>query len=291
MADRWPDLFVAGPPRAATTTLYHYLEQHPDIYMSPTKEPHFFTNRRERTWRGGEPDPEHRARYLELFAPAGDRVAGDASTSTFWYPKAAERIRERVPDARFVVPLRDPVERTWSHFLRGWDRPGDHDSIAEVLDDDVDLEGTFLDPSFYGRHVGRLVDTFGEDRVLVVLLPDLNDDPRGELRRIAAFLDVDADAVDGIDLDLRANTYATGRGPIRNWIHTNRTLRRWARRFLPLSVRRWIAETLIVEPDSPDKPPLDDATRRRLQDLYREDLDELEEVLDRDVSALKRDWI
>lgn len=290
MPDRWPDFLLAGPPRAATTTLYQYLDQHPGIYMPPLKEPHFFTDRRQRTWRDDDPDPDRREAYLQLFEAAGpDQLAGEASTSYLWYPEAAGRIRRYVPEARFVVPLRDPVERAWSHYLKGWDRPDGDPSIREAIAGDVDLDGTFLDASRYARHVRRYLETFGEDRVEVVLLPDLRRETERVLRRIVAFLGADPDAVRAIDTDLRANVHAEGLGPVASWVHTNRTLRRWARQALPLSARRWIVETFLA--GSGDKPPLGEADRRALQQLYAPDLDELEELLGRDVSALRRDWI
>src|SRR5919108_5774969 len=109
---RWPNLFIVGAAKAGTTSLYHYLAQHPDVYMAPMKEPHFFSQIR--------PDPkleaffphvDNEAKYLALFAAAGDeKVRGEASTSYLWHPDVADAIRSKRPDAKIVAMLRDPLE-------------------------------------------------------------------------------------------------------------------------------------------------------------------------------------
>src|SRR2546421_5730717 len=75
---RWPNLFLVGAGKAGTTSLWHYLDSHPDISMSRVKEPHFFS-------RGGLPGlpvVKSAEAYLDLFAGAGQaRYRGEASPS------------------------------------------------------------------------------------------------------------------------------------------------------------------------------------------------------------------
>lgn len=87
--ERRPDFYVIGAPKCGTTSLYHVLRQHPDVFMSRRKEPHFFT------------DPDHLPSsydrmgveaYLELFSNApSDAVAGEASVTYLfpWTPRDA----------------------------------------------------------------------------------------------------------------------------------------------------------------------------------------------------------
>ncbi len=143
---RLPTFFLVGAPKAGTTSLYHYLDQHPQVYMSAIKEPHVFAAEvREENF-----DPELRrgiARdtrgvreflsgsmrrkrfsgivadwegYLRLFADAGAELAlGEASACYLWSPTAAERIAGRIPDAKILVMLRNPAERAFSQYLHG----------------------------------------------------------------------------------------------------------------------------------------------------------------------------
>ena len=115
---RWPNLFLVGAAKAGTTSLYDALARNPAIFMSPVKEPHYFSRI--------EPSPERRAffphvadeaSYLELFDGAADEeLLGEASTSYLWEPGTAERIREQSPRARILIMLRDPVERAYSQY-------------------------------------------------------------------------------------------------------------------------------------------------------------------------------
>ena len=115
---RWPNLFIAGAAKAGTGYLYTHLGAHPDIRMSGLKEPHFFSQ--VELWPEVRPfvtTVTDEGAYLKLFEGAGERYAGEASTSYFWQPATADRIQERCPDARVIISLRDPVERAYSHYL------------------------------------------------------------------------------------------------------------------------------------------------------------------------------
>ena len=97
----WPNLFVVGAAKAGTTSLYRYLGEHPDVYMSPMKEPHFFSQIK--------PDPKvapfspsvrDAESYLRLLTSASEKIVGQASTSYLSYPGSRESSRRRVPAQR-----------------------------------------------------------------------------------------------------------------------------------------------------------------------------------------------
>ena len=112
-----PNFFIIGAPKAGTTSLFHYLDQHPRIFMSPVKEPHYFAS---------EIRPENLSReyrnqmvvsgiaatwqdYLALFHGATDEVAiGEASVCYLWSPTAARNIFARIPN-------RPDHRRCWRH--------------------------------------------------------------------------------------------------------------------------------------------------------------------------------
>src|SRR5262245_18943620 len=103
-----------GAPRSGTTSLYEYLSPHPEVFMSPVKEPEFFSSC---------PSPPSALdadlrRYLALFERAGDaKVRGEASTGYLAHPTAAIHVHRCVPDARLIAILRDPADRAHSHFV------------------------------------------------------------------------------------------------------------------------------------------------------------------------------
>jgi Sulfotransferase family len=141
---RLPNFFIVGAPKAATTSLYHYLDQHPQVYMSVINEPHFFATeireencdsyvRREmaRDIRGlheflsGPMREKHFGGitrewqdYLSLFAGATDEAGlGEASPCYLWSPTAPEGIASRLQGARILVMLREPVDRAFAHIF------------------------------------------------------------------------------------------------------------------------------------------------------------------------------
>ena len=114
-----PNFFVVGANKAGTTSLAAYLDEHPDVFMSPVKEPSFWSYRADRDH--GAPflglQVRDRAAYEALFAAVrNERAIGEASTNYLQTAQAADRIRAEIPEARIVAVLRDPSSRAFSAY-------------------------------------------------------------------------------------------------------------------------------------------------------------------------------
>jgi sulfotransferase family protein len=116
-----PDFLIIGTKRGGTTSLWHYLVQHPLVFrLFPAwngKSPHYF----EENWHRGESwyrshFPTRRQRREREQRYGGRSVAGEASPLYMFHPLVAGRVREALPDVRLIVLLRDPVERAYSHW-------------------------------------------------------------------------------------------------------------------------------------------------------------------------------
>ena len=119
-----PNFLIIGAAKAGTTALWHYLRQHPEIYMSPHKEPRFFALY-------GQPvnfkGPGDKTRfkfvtelqeYHQLFAGVqNEKAIGEASPWYLYVKSAAPAIKKMLPDVKLVVFLRDPVERASTNYL------------------------------------------------------------------------------------------------------------------------------------------------------------------------------
>src|SRR5262245_27125154 len=106
MIRRQPDVFIVGAPRCGTTAMWQYLGDHPDVYMSPRKEPWFFC----RDLRFSDPIPRTLDAYLANFAEAREQArVGEASAWYLYSREAATAIKAFSPAARIIVMLRDPV--------------------------------------------------------------------------------------------------------------------------------------------------------------------------------------
>ncbi|MEN1728505.1 MAG: sulfotransferase, partial [Pseudomonadota bacterium] len=105
-----PDFVIAGAPKCGTTSLHHWLHQHPDIHMI-RGEPHYFAHDLDYN----QP-PMSASRYASLCQAAGDRrLCGDRSTWYLYSDAAPAAIQSTNPDARILILLRQPAE-----LLHSW---------------------------------------------------------------------------------------------------------------------------------------------------------------------------
>ena len=106
-----PNFFIVGAPRAGTTSLYNYLNEISEVFMSPVKEPGFFIPNDFRNF--------SEKTYLELFENVKDEIAiGEATAGYLGNEKTPFLIKEKVPNAKIIITLRDPVNRIFSHYLK-----------------------------------------------------------------------------------------------------------------------------------------------------------------------------
>lgn len=113
----WPNLFIVGAPKAGTTSLHQYLSCFPDVYMSPVKEPNFFS--KEIYSDDSDIRPiRNQSRYLSLFRGGGSlRYRGEASPAYLLDRTAPKLIRRVSPEASILITLRDPVELAYSFYF------------------------------------------------------------------------------------------------------------------------------------------------------------------------------
>jgi len=276
-----PTFFIIGAPAAGTTSLHYYLDQHPEIQMSAVKEPRFFAP---------HPDPlnppntinakrriSHLGQYEQLFDTAV-KVRGEASVDYANYPRregVPERIKQLVPEAKFIYLVRDPIARTLSHYQHRVAVEGERRSLREALGDHPDPSSICICPSLYASQLGLYLDHFSQESILVIDQADLLSDRRSTLGGVFAFLSVD-DRIDSsrFEEELGSNRerriyppgYARLRGPV-----VPAPLR-----WIPRGIRRPLRRSMEQILWPPLKPPiLDDELRARLEALYAGEVERL----------------
>jgi Sulfotransferase family len=209
-----PDFLVIGAPKAGTTALHVALAGHPQLYMSPIKEPKFFLTDGPPPAKGGPGDAltyrEHvwrRADYEALFDPAPPGTLRGESTPLYLYDRAAmARIKAALPDARLIVVVRDPVERAHSNWTHLWS------AGLEPVGDFVRACGEeqrriaagwatfwhYVGLGRYGEQLEHLFTLFPREQVLVLRYRLMVDQPAQTLDRICGFLDVKQGVLAGI---------------------------------------------------------------------------------------------
>lgn len=294
-----PDFLIIGAARSGTTSLYYSLRRHPGVFMPDLKEPFYlsfvdeipeFTGLhflRERMWTTRD--------YAELFAEARDgQLLGEASTSyLYMYEKTIANIQQvygrAAESLRLIAILRNPVERTFSNYLllktAGWDDI----SFDQYLDQNFtrDRMSRRWDYDYVG--LGRYAEAIKLysqkfPNLFVALYEDLKE-PNRLLEDLFGFLDLESITLP--DLNLRAN--ASGEPRSRRAMQLLDAAGRWAspvRRWVPYSLRVRLASyrermrrSLLRE------TVMSASQRRRLLDLFSDDILALQDLIGRDLSA------
>jgi hypothetical protein len=210
-----PNFFIIGANKAGTTSLYYYLMQHPDIFMSAAKEPMFFLTLDPVPVKkkGADIDLYYTLKeYMGLFKQAKEKAIGEASTAYLSNPTSILWISKIIPEARLIAILRNPIERAMSDYLyhqkAGIETRTFETAIAEMLDVRRGMAQTenaekknvipgnpmvgrrYLNLGLYGHHVSNVKKYFPDDQLLVIDFRELNNDSAAVVRRICRFLGV-----------------------------------------------------------------------------------------------------
>lgn len=192
-----PNLFVIGAMKSGTSTLHALLAEHPEIFMSEPKEPCYFVDPAQlerlwpEMWRMGFWKSEQA--YLGLFdSAAGARYIGESSTDYAKLPLiegVPERIAALCPEARFIYIMRDPVERTISHYWHMVEHRQERRPPLEAIKGDRH----YIDVSNYAYQLRPYIERFGVDRIYVTTFEEFTREPRLVMRSIFHWLGVEAD--------------------------------------------------------------------------------------------------
>ncbi len=220
-----PNFIIIGAGKSGTTALYEHLREHPEVFMSPVKETNFFALEGTSTVHSEE-DPDQMfhypwavtnwVNYQGLFHKVKkEKAIGEVSPMYLYSPKAAEKIKKRLPNTKIIAILRDPVDRLYSRYMHlARENREPTSNFADSLDqksiwwkrNDLVQEG------FYYTHLKRYYDLFDEHQIRVYLYDDLRKNPLKVIQNIYEFIGVDASFVP----DLEAEYNVSGR--IRNSI-------------------------------------------------------------------------
>jgi hypothetical protein len=202
---RLPNFFIIGAPKCGTTSIFDWLREHPNVYMSPLKEPRYFDR-----------DLRMRARiskaaYMDLFRRAGEQhlAIGEATVWYLYSREAVPNIEREIPGARYIVLVRNPVDMAYAlheqlslngaepirNFGRAWE-------MSPIRRRGQGVLGVFLsEPRLLdyqlvcrlGDQVEYLFSLVPRERILVLVLDDIRDNPRREYVKVLDFLGVPDD--------------------------------------------------------------------------------------------------
>lgn len=294
-----PTFLIIGAQKCGTTALYHALRQHPEIYMSPVKEPFYFIL-------NGAPPPykvpsaEYQARlrytaesYAALFQGArGQRAAGEASAlylSSYQPERTAANIQAFNPQMRLIALLRHPAERAWSAFQYYRTRefePLNRFQVALAAEatrrqgnDLPDLR--YFANGCYFANLKPYFDRFPWEQIRVYLYEEWNQKPQAVLCDLFAFLGVDETVA--VETQRKNVTFCYRHAWLRHFLDEPNAVRKLLEIILRGRLRARVYRKLRTY-NQWQPPALDAGLRRRLTERYRSDIEQLQTLLNRDLA-------
>lgn len=294
-----PDLLIIGAAKAGTTAFYRYLEEHPQIYSSPIKEPHFFGLEGEDIQFKAPTEAEakenkairHIDEYYGLFQGAPEQaVLTEASVSYLYLPKAAQRIKHYIPNVKLVAMLRNPVERAYSSFLYlmrdGREPLGDFaqglEAEAERIQENWGFLYRYTDMGFYSSQVERYFDAFGPDQFKVFLYDDFKKNSLDVLQKTFDFAGIDS-TFEPANITKKFNVSGMPKNKaMHKLIAEGNPLKALIKPLVPRQLRYKLKENYYEKNLS--KPTLSEDIRQQLIETFREDILKTQDILGRDLS-------
>jgi len=292
LEERLPNLIIPGAAKSGTTTMHHYLAQHPDVYVPRVKEPHFFSN--DHVWEQGV--ESYVRTHFER--SAGFAVRAEATPHYLFYEKAAQRISRVLPAShqRFVIILRDPVARAYSLYWNMVHEGHETLSFEEALARENGREGTheieqiggirwqYFESGRYAKQLESWFRYFDRARFLFVLTEDLQFDPLATMSRVFGFLGLPP--LESLDAAAK-NTAALPRSrALQHFLRRPSRTRRVLGTLVPDRWKLEFAERILrANRRQFDYPPMNEATERLLRERFAPDVDRLQSLIERDLSA------
>ena len=280
MTGRYPDFFIVGGMKCATSSLHEQLQLLPGIFMSAPKEPNFFSD-----------DPVYRrgfAWYCALFdgAKAGD-LLGESSTHYAklpTYPHAVSRIASAVRSPKIIYVMRHPLDRLVSQYIHEWSQG----NIREPIDKAVETHPELIEYSRYYYQLQPYLSRFGHDSVLPLFFDRLHADPDGELQRLCNFIGYKKPVLWRTDLaPSNVSSQRIRKFPLYNLLVESAPMQVLRRRLIPRSVRNGIKRRLTMR----ERPQLSLENQRQLCRIFDRDLAQLGELLATPLSCENFSWV
>lgn len=291
-----PNFLIIGGAKGGTTSLYHYLSQHPDVFMSKNKEPCFLCVE------NGKRDFSNEktkfitdiSDYLRLFDRAkGFRAIGEASTAYLYkYDETIQNIKKYFPDykkLKIVVILRNPIDRAFSHYLMNCrdlreELTFDNALAAEKkrLNNDWHFDFAYVDRGMYFEQMKAYMDVF--DNIKIFLYEDLEKDADGLMIQLFSFLGVPDNFIP--ETGEHFNVSGIPKNKALLWLVSQQNpFVRVGHRFLPNNLKHTIKK--VVYAGALEKSKMDFNVRKKLIEIFRTDVTKLEKLIGRDLS----DWL
>ncbi len=291
-----PNFLIVGAAKCGTTSLYNYLKEHPDIYMSPVKEVNFFSSKYIPTQHERELTIED---YESYFAGAKNKkCVGECSPSYMYTPTVARDIKDTLPKCKIIIIIRNPIDRLHSHFIYSKYMGFNSGALinflheAEARNSNAWFSKTsMIQAGMYYKQIKEYMCVFGGGNICIVAFDSLKDEPVTVMKKIFLFLDVDNSFQPKVN-----QKYNVGRESIvpifSQLLGTPNAFKHYTKYLVPKKyrnvVKEYLYKTILLINARPVTEKLKAEDRRYLLSIYREDILKLEKLLGIDLSTWLR---
>lgn len=281
-----PNFLIIGAQKAGTTSLYYYLNQHPQIYMSYVKEPRFFAPEFYTAPNKVRP-PKRKSpltweEYCYLFKDVSNEIAiGEASTDYLHLSKAPERIKKTIPEVKLIVILRNPVERAFSAYCYQVRDGYENLSFAEAIKEEEKGTRDYKKLGFYYSQLKRYYDIFDRSQIKIYLNEDLNSNPDLVLQDIFRFLGVNCEFQPEYT---KKNISGVPKNRFLHNIFLKENIIKETLKPLFSKELRQLIHSTVRKHNLRNKPAFPVEKRHKLIETYREDILKLQDLIQQDLS-------
>lgn len=292
-----PNFFIVGAAKSATTSIYHYLSQHSDVFFPTIKEPKYFSSKYINFPQTGPGDYEFTDKptikelkdYLALYKKGvGYKIIGDASVDNLYYYQTAEDIKKFSPDARILIILRNPVDRAFSHYTHFIRDKRETETFKRALEleelrikSGYEFSWHYRKAGLYYEQVKNYLNVF-ENNVKVVLFEDINNRPNEILEEICIFLDINYSEINNIRFT-KHNTSGNAKNQLFAYlVNSPNFLKKHLKKLLPFRQRSTLKAYFNQINNS--SIHLDNPVREELKIYFKEDVNKLQKLINLNLS-------
>lgn len=295
-----PNFLIVGAAKSGTSSLDYYLSQHPEVYIPPKKEAHYFSIPDFPAQFRGPGDEgmnlytlRSREEYERLFEHVThEKAVGESSVFYLYYPNTAERIQQEIPDVKIIMILRNPVDRAFSAYMHLIRDEREDLSFEQSLEKELVRKNSDFEPMWLYRDLGRYylqvkryLEVFGSSQVKVIIFEDFVKRPQAVMKEVFAFLGVDSDFLVDTSLKLNESGKVKSRW-LYNFISKPNLVKEVIKPLFPQAARERLgirAKGMVLE-----RASIDPQLRARLFESFADDIEQLQELLQRDLGIWKK---
>ena len=284
------DFFIVGAPKAGTTSLYHYLNEHSEIEMSSQKEPDFFSDQslQKKKLYYDKNRIDTLEKYNSLFEREDVILRGDSSVSYLFYEDVPHKIITYNPDAKIIIMLRNPIDRAFSHYLMDYSLGLISESFETIIQKQSKHKNAnlfyqqYIQVSEYSKQIKRYLEVFSKENIHFIDYEDFKNDSSDVVNSVFLFLGVNDDFQPY--LKKKYNTYTAPKNSLIRYVYSFVACRKMVANILSKNLSKTIRNLLFR---SDKKPQLTELTRNFLIKHFESDVRELSELLNKDFTK----WI